>query len=383
MKGLSVILGLALIVAGCSKDDHADGGTSGGGGDALAMEFRLTANNAIARAKSNDINMFNLDYGRLQSVLDGCDIVTTDDKLILKGDEKDAINYPDTNKIYLNRPRYRSYSESLEQEVIALHEVMGLAKIDDDKFSKSSRLIGFDPIKHKIIMQKVDILFVVDDSGSMQPHQQDVIQNVDYLLGELELKKADYHVGVITTSADMCNQIVYPNGYKTPVELCGPRLHSKGREYFITPFSNDPLTQISTNLLVGENGSSNEQAYDSIVGALSFPYVNGDNKGFYRPDARLEIIIISDTYEQSFNLSTANFLLFLSDLKNGDLSQVNMSVFLPMPGDPTCSAETPMDYQRYYDILTPLHGGMFNLCQSKLPNELKNLGQQLSDRLGN
>jgi hypothetical protein len=77
---------------------------------------------------------------------------------------------------------------------------------------------------------------------------------------------------------------------------------------------------LAARMLVGTAGSGTEKMYDPVVSALSFPLEAGENKGFYRQDAYLAVIFVTDAPEQSY-MTTPKFLDFLVK-KKGDMSKV-------------------------------------------------------------
>jgi hypothetical protein len=377
LKAMAIAMLIGLL--GCDSKKQSVGGDGvGNGGDAIAMEFRLTAEHAISRAETNDINMYNLNYQYLRNVLKNSNIVTTNTPLTLNGDEKDALNFPSTMKIKVNRSRFSSYTESLAKEALALHEVFGLAGISDAKFEKSSRLIGYDPLTRRIVMDKVDILFVIDDSGSMAIHQSDLSAHIDYFVKKIENEKADYHIGVITTSWDSCSR----PGMKSQ---CGAYLHSKDPLLsFVTPFALNGSKWLRDNLLVGTWGDGNEMPFGALNAALTNPILNAENKDFYRDDARLEVVIVTDAQEQSA-LSASDMVTFLSGLKNGDIEKVGLSLFLPLPGDASCAVDWKSNdadyYGKYFNFLTPFHGGLYNLCTTLIKSEVAAFSEDVTSRI--
>jgi hypothetical protein len=127
----------------------------------------------------------------------------------------------------------------------------------------------------------VDILFVVDNSGSMGTYQQNVADNMDQFVDEFtKLKLIDYHIGVITTD-----------------EADGGQL--QGNPSYVEPSTVDGLRKLKTNLKVGTNGSAWEELFGPTSKALSKKLLAGYNSGFYRQDAYLVIIFVSDAEDQS------------------------------------------------------------------------------------
>jgi len=127
----------------------------------------------------------------------------------------------------------------------------------------------------------VDILFVVDNSGSMSTYQQNVADNMDQFVDEFsQLKLIDYHIGVITTDSSDNGQL-------------------EGNPTYVEPSTVDGLRKLKNNLKVGINGSPTEELFGPTSKALSKRLLGGYNSGFYRQDAYLVVIFVSDAEDQS------------------------------------------------------------------------------------
>ncbi|MCB0356697.1 MAG: VWA domain-containing protein [Bdellovibrionales bacterium] len=121
---------------------------------------------------------------------------------------------------------------------------------------------------------KLDILFVVDNSGSMSNHQQSFIYNMAEVINKLENLPLDFQAGVITT-----------DNKQTPGKIIGSLVNKS------TPHWQNKLKQ---NLLVGTNGDYMENFFKVTLDALTSPLIDTDNKGVLRPDSYLSIVFISD-----------------------------------------------------------------------------------------
>jgi hypothetical protein len=147
---------------------------------------------------------------------------------------------------------------------------------------------------------QADILLVVDDSGSMAEEQQKLTSGMDNLIDALDLWGVDYHVGVITT--DMADRTK------------SGRL--QGSPLYVTPNTPNALAEINANATVGTGGSSDEMGRRAVDAALTAPLLTGFNNGFYRANAELAIVVLSDESDFSGNNPTRNaFISFLGTLK--------------------------------------------------------------------
>jgi len=141
---------------------------------------------------------------------------------------------------------------------------------------------------------KVDILWVVDDSGSMQPKQDKVKQNFHAFISKLveNDNSIDYHIGVITSDTynpAESGRLIRPGGLSKPWI---------GRDTCAPP-SCDPVAKFQQVVGVGTQGAGDEKPLLAAMMALTPPNLDHDNAGFIRDDASLFLIVISDEEDSS------------------------------------------------------------------------------------
>jgi hypothetical protein len=155
---------------------------------------------------------------------------------------------------------------------------------------------------------KVDILFVIDNSGSMADEQQKLIANFPGFAAEMEATLdgvSGYHVGVVT-SDDYWNIFASPgiNADRPDCRVLGG-LVTQSAAGPCGPFaSGDPFMTEADDLgqrfacaaNVGDMGFGLEKMAGAMTAALS-PALNTAgqcNGGFIRPDALLVMVLITD-----------------------------------------------------------------------------------------
>jgi hypothetical protein len=149
--------------------------------------------------------------------------------------------------------------------------------------------------------EKVDLLFIVDNSWSMADEQDHLINSVPGFIDELELELADvdsYHLGVISTDTDGYEPNPPPCNVQggmiteTIVQPCGP--YAEGYNYMTQ--MDDLQDTFACAGLLGDDGDGDERPMDNLFSAISGPMrePGACNEGFLRPDALLIIVIISD-----------------------------------------------------------------------------------------
>lgn len=160
---------------------------------------------------------------------------------------------------------------------------------------------------NKVIFNpRVDILFIIDNSLSMENPQANLVANIQRFVSNISrLKVLDFHIGVLTSD-------MYSSNFSGKLQ---------GNPRFVTNSTPNLENALANNLEVGTFGDGTERFYDPIQAALSTPLLTGFNQGFYRPDASLALVFITDAAEQSV-LDNTRFNNFLLDLKKGDRNKI-------------------------------------------------------------
>ena len=163
------------------------------------------------------------------------------------------------------------------------------------------------PINSDRIVQttaaEVDVLFVIDNSGSMGDNQAKLAENFPEFMREFDGSGLDYHIGVITTDMDFAP-------YK------GKLQEIEGRLWIDDTFG-DPVGAFSQLALVGDQGSGDERGREACYTAL-VELGNTHNAGFIRDDAGLHITVVSDENDSSKGIPVTKeeFADYLNDLRD-------------------------------------------------------------------
>lgn len=123
--------------------------------------------------------------------------------------------------------------------------------------------------------ERVDVLLVVDNSGSMEPYQEKLVRDFGAFFEFFDIGEVDWQIAVVHTDGldrDM--------GY-----IRGP---------IITPQASDPQALFADVVHVGTEGNGIETGLESARRALS-----GINPGFPRDDSSLSVIFVSDEQDSS------------------------------------------------------------------------------------
>jgi hypothetical protein len=160
---------------------------------------------------------------------------------------------------------------------------------------------------------KMDIVFVVDDSGSMAEEQSNLATNFPMFAQVLSTyttsdgQPLDYRVAVTTTGRDMDYVIDLGQGMTLPQHEDGDngafRATCGSTKRYLEPADANMSQTLSCRANVGTGGPSYEMPLLMSKWALSERIMDSTNAGFLRDDALLAIVMITDENDSS---TTAN-----------------------------------------------------------------------------
>lgn len=124
----------------------------------------------------------------------------------------------------------------------------------------------------------LDVLFVVDSTGSMAEEQQGFADAADRFVAALEGQGVAWQVGVTTTDPADAGAL-------------------QGRPWIITAGADDAAESLAAALQVGTASAPPAAGLDSATQALTD--LEGLNHGFRREDAALHVVFVSDGDDES------------------------------------------------------------------------------------
>ncbi len=199
-----------------------------------------------------------------------------------------------------------------------------------------------------------DILFVIDNSGSMADEQENLARNFDAFIDVLAASPGDYHIAVVTTDAgvggDGCGRRSECEGLASQIRLSDPPFALQSTDQsacmdtgipfncfigaesggFIRTLDTDRQTiidQFSASVRIGSCGSGSERGLRAMREALAFADQDGCNADFIREDANLIVVFVSDEPDFSED-APIDYLSDLSDAKGGDFSKVRVAAIV-------------------------------------------------------
>jgi len=236
---------------------------------------------------------------------------------------------------------------------------------------------------------KVDMLIVIDNSGSMAEEQKALAANLDHLWNRIALANADFHIAV--TSSGMTP---YTSGWTQcpgganggeagrffPVDASRPRI--------LTPETAGVKDALFANTNVG-TCHWDERFLDPVIAALTDPLVSSTkapgtpwpsdgNAGFLRDDARLALLAVTDTDDDVDLVNpppVSDSVTKLIAIKHGARDLISFAGIVPLSVCPT--SELPSgDARRFKQIAAQLNGHLYDVCN------LNGFGAMLESSLG-
>jgi len=243
------------------------------------------------------------------------------------------------------------------------------------------------------VVTKVDVLWVVDSSGSMESSQERLAENFASFINDFQSKKFDYQMAVVSTDAWVDYQGTRHPNHEMSVGLSrfndavrdadGKDIIGNTGVHVMTPQTPNLNDVFIGNIKVGVIGNPDERGLQSLVGALENKQNQAD--GFPRKDAMLAVIFLTDEDDfshdgelhlQSFNNPYADpelhpvqryydYLFDLTDSKEGDLNFIVNSIGIR---DQECLSELEVGWvgrridRRYAELAGMTGGYQGSLC---------------------
>lgn len=235
---------------------------------------------------------------------------------------------------------------------------------------------------------KVDVLWVIDNSGSMADDQANVANNFSSFIQSFSTKGFDYQIAVTGTDAW---RAPFLGNYDFSRFRTGSVVGGVGSGFHvITPTTPNLATVFGQNVQLGTSGSGDERAFSSFRAAFDNP----QNAGFIRPNSFLAVIILSD--EDDFSADVVNrpdrdynypglhtvqsYVDYLDTLTGStDPNRRKYSVSTISVLDAACQAQNTFSLvgTRYMQLATATKGQQMSLCSQNFGEDLRLLSSQI------
>ena len=182
---------------------------------------------------------------------------------------------------------------------------------------------------------KMDLVFVIDDSASMEQEQSNLATNFPMFAQLLsnyvtpDGEHIDYRIAVTTTGKDL-QYTISSGGINLPQNEPGDNGAFKNNCYmtkrFLEPTDANMQQVLSCRANVGTGGPSFEMPLLMTKWALEKRVADGTNAGFLREDALLGIVMLTD--EDDASTEQNNFTVTATSQPPVDFHPANLITFL-------------------------------------------------------
>ncbi len=202
------------------------------------------------------------------------------------------------------------------------------------------------------VNSKIDVLWVVDNSGSMSPSQTNMVNNFSAFMTNFVSKGLDYQMAVTTTDAYRAGAYfqndsslsLYRDGATYTVNNVTYNKHT-GINMLYPGVIGNILGAFEINAFQGDQGSGDERAFSSMMASINNPA----NPHLVRAGSYLAIIILSD--EDDFSSNTRVEYSFEAKGQNETQAQYNAR-FVSDHNYTYTGLDTVDSYISQLDILT-------------------------------
>lgn len=203
----------------------------------------------------------------------------------------------------------------------------------------------------------VDVLFVVDNSGTLANERERLAAEFDRFIAVLLAAQVDFHVGV--TSTDMSLET-------------GDQGRLRGTPAFIDRGTPNPEAVFAQAVrFPWTREVAHEQGLAAMAAALSAPRIEGENRGFLRDEAALAVIVVSDEDDQSIG-PAESYVRFLAALKApGRASNISLSAVVGdrpdgcyPPGEEDVFGAKAETGERYLELADQTGGLIQSICSA-------------------
>lgn len=210
----------------------------------------------------------------------------------------------------------------------------------------------------QVTVPSLDVLWIIDNSCSMQSHQDELARSFPSFMSYFLGSGLDYHIGVVTTGWDDASER-------------GRLMESEGLRWVDTS-TTEPIRVFEGLARQGTDGPAGEKGRAQVYGAIEL-LGDRDNAGFYRDDAALAVIAISDEDDQSGSspIGLYPFIDWLGALKPDDEMVSFSSIVGPDHG---CTDALPG--REYLSVTRAVGGIEWSICDGRWDELLEELGAQ-------
>lgn len=222
--------------------------------------------------------------------------------------------------------------------------------------------------------KKVDILMVIDNSGSMEYEQRNMAQRTSNLLSVI--RGLDYQIAITTTDPE---NSTYGDGRFVNIK-------GTSNQFLIdtSVAESTAQTRLSQTLQRSETGSGVEQGIRAAYRAVERYNANESKaRAFFREGAQFAVVLISDEDESANTPKNdpQNLVKLVHDSFGGQ-KMFGFHSIITQPGDTVCRSTYGYSYGDRYDAMSRLTGGVIgSVCAADYSTQVTGIAQGIRDLL--
>jgi len=227
--------------------------------------------------------------------------------------------------------------------------------------------------------KKVDVLIVIDNSGSMAFEQRNMAERVRNMLGIL--RGFDYRIAVTTTDPNVTRT---SNGVRYTGD--GDLIPISGQNGALWIGSNIDETvaqkALGMTLQRPETGSGLEQGIRSVYRFVEKATTSGSSlSSFFRDGANFATLVISDEDESAnTEKNDPTKLLSLISTKFNNQKAFSFHSIITKPGDAACKNTQGATYGERYKVISDLTGGVIgSVCEADYAAQVNGIATAIRD----
>lgn len=204
----------------------------------------------------------------------------------------------------------------------------------------------------------LDVLWVIDNSGSMNQFQTSLSTNINSFITAFAQAGADYNMAVITTDRYTIGTI-------------------------LTPYTPNVEQELSNLVIQGTYGSGMEKGIEMSYKALSSSTSAGPGSSFWRDSATLVVIYVSDEKDWS-SPGWNHYINFFDNLKPAG-QFIPYGVISDVPGGcqytmSNGALRTLQPGTGYWDLIDYYNGSWYSICATDWGVQLQDLAGEVTGR---
>lgn len=221
---------------------------------------------------------------------------------------------------------------------------------------------------------KVDILLVIDNSGSMAGEQEKLASAFSNFINNLA--GLDWRIAITTTD-------VSGNTSAGKIKKLG---NTNSSPYFIQPSTPSALNVLQQYIIVGTDGDGSEKGLTAIHKFIDLAKTSSSKEyTFYRPDAVLSTVVVTDSDEAAYTTNYETAEAFLNG-SSGLLAKISNKPYVHhssiiIPDDSACLGSGE-DYGTTYFNVSNLTGGISaSICSENYGDQLNKFASTIVNKI--